>query len=70
MKIKKLYTSGPLVNHYVVKTVDNTFAKFRITPVRPISEADLTPVPFYRDEGSNGEEAPEYIYKLYGLTKD
>lgn len=69
MKIKKLYAFGPLVNHYVVQTVDGTFAKFRITPFRTISEADLTPVPFYRAEGNNGEEAPDYLYKLYGLTK-
>lgn len=69
MKIKKLYASGKFVNNYVVKTVDDTFARFRITPFRTITEADLTPVPFYCDEGNNGEEAADYIYKLYGLTK-
>lgn len=70
MKIKKMYTAQIYPNQYVVKNMDGSYARFLITPFRKISKDDLTKINFYPDKGRNAEEAPDYLYDLYGLQKE
>lgn len=70
MKVEKMYISNVFSNQYVVKKENGMYARFAISPIRQISERDLTNVPFYQETGNNSKEAPEYMYKLYGLHKD
>lgn len=70
MKIRKLFNSRIYPYHMVLETTGGAYMKFLITPARVIGENDLTPLPYYRAVGRNEEEAPEYLYKMYGLEKD
>lgn len=70
MKVIKLYQTNCLPNHYVVKLSNGSFAKFNGVPFREITPNDLTPINYYIDEGNNSKEASEYLYALYGLTKE
>lgn len=69
MEIKKLFKATNYPYHYVLKTVDDQYKMFLITPFRQISEKDLKHLPAYIERGNKAEEAEAYIYKLYGLTK-
>lgn len=69
MKIKRLFETPSMPMYMVIETPDGRYAKFFITPARKITEKDLQPVPYYRVIGKAAEEAKEYMYKMYGLTK-
>lgn len=69
MKIKRLFNSNNYPAHMVAETVDGNFVKFLATPFRKIQENDLSPLPYYQAKGKNAEEAPDYVYKSYGLEK-
>lgn len=43
--------------------------KFARSPFREITETDLSPLPGYIAKGNNAEEAPEYLYRVYGFEK-
>lgn len=68
MKIKKLFKES-MGYSMVVEREDGSFSKFLMTPARKIAENDLTPLPYYRPVGRAAEEAPKYMYTMYGLTK-
>ena len=68
MKIKKLFKSLNYPYHMVVKTEDNQYKAFLMTPFREITEQDLsTPIPAFIEKGNKAEEAEEYMYKCYKL---
>ena len=69
MKVKKLYTAQKFPRYMVIETLTGEMKMFLITPVRKIEESDLIPLPNFKPVGRNGEEAQEYMYKMYGLTK-
>ena len=69
MEIRKLYESGQFPYHMVVEGINGGFSKFYIIPARRITEADLSPLPFYLPKGKNGKEAAPYVYQMYGFTK-
>lgn len=68
MKIKRLFKES-MGYSMITEMEDGSFAKFLITPSRKIAEKDLTPLPYYQAAGKAAEEAPEYMYTMYGLTK-
>lgn len=69
MEIKKLFMSNNFPQHYVLQAQDENFYRFYMTPFRHLTAADLTPMPYYQEKGENAQEAPLYLYKLYGLEK-
>lgn len=69
MKVRKLFKDSGMPYEHVIQLCDGSFAKFFITPFRKISKSDLMKLPYYTARGIKGEEAEEYIYKLYGLEK-
>ncbi len=69
MKIKKLFLSNGFPYHLVIETITGEYKKFYILPSRNITEADLTPVPYWKPVGKRSEEAPWYMYKMYGFEK-
>lgn len=69
MKIKMLFGDASLPAHMVAETLNGKFIKFLSTPFRKVEEEELSPLPYYRAIGRNAEEAPEYIYRQYGLEK-
>lgn len=70
MKVRKLFKSSSYPAHMIAETVDGNFVKFLATPFRQVQEKELFPLPYYQAKGKNVEEAPEYIYKSYGLEKE
>lgn len=68
MKIRRLFKESVGYN-MVVEMENGSFSNFLMTPMRKITEIDLTPIPYYRAVGKAAEEAPEYMYTMYGLTK-
>lgn len=69
MKVKRLLQAQSLPYHMVAELIDGRFAKFSIVPAREITDKELTILPYYRAVGRAAEEAPEYMYQMYGLTK-
>lgn len=69
MKIKKLFNSANYPAHMVAETIDGKFVKFLATPFRQVQEKDFFPLPYYQAKGKNADEAPDYVYKSYGLEK-
>lgn len=68
MKIKKLYEAPQLLSHLVLETLDGRYMMF-YTSMLPITEADLAPAPGYHAKGNCAKEAPDYLYRRYGLEK-
>lgn len=68
MKIKKLFIGIGLPYCCVIQLLDGSFAKFFISPFRNITEKDLSII-YYIPSGKHKEEAPEYLYHLYGFEK-
>lgn len=68
MKVEKMLICQAMYYYYVIKK-GGKFYKFFLVPFREITDKDLTPVPCYRERSKNSEEAPECLYKLYGLEK-
>ena len=69
MEIKKLYIARRYPYHMVLETLTGEMMKFYIAPIRHLAISDLTPVPYYNVQGNNAEEAPNYMYTIYGLEK-
>lgn len=69
MKVKRLLQAQSLPYHMVAELIDGRFAKFSIVPAREITDKDLTIIPYYRVVGRAAEEAQEYMYQMYGLSK-
>ena len=69
MRIKKLFSSNAFPYHMVIETINGEYKKFYTLPARKIEEKDLTSLPCWNPSGRNGEEAKEYIYKMYGFEK-
>lgn len=69
MKVKRLLQAQNLPHHMVAELIDGQYARFDIVPAREITDKDLTILPYYRAVGRAAEEAPEYMYQMYGLTK-
>lgn len=69
MKVKRLYTAKIFPMHMVAETEEGILKMFQTTPIRHLKESDLMPLPYFQPIGKCGEEAPEYMYKMHGLTK-
>ena len=69
MRVKKLYNASRFPDYMVLETTMGEMMKFCITPARHLTESDLIPVPYYKAQGNNAEEAPDYMYKIFGLEK-
>jgi hypothetical protein len=52
-----------------LQAVNDEFYSFFITPIRELTEKDLTPAPYYRPYGNYGQEAKYYTYNMYQLEK-
>lgn len=70
MKVRRLFLAAMYRNRLVVEKVDGTYWSFFDTPARTVKELDLTPMKYYRAVGRNAAEAPDYMYKIYGLQKE
>lgn len=69
MVVKKLFLSQNFPAHMVVETEKGVYGKFLATPAREVQTEDITPLPAYVAKGNNAEEAPDYLYRMYGLGK-
>ena len=69
MIVEKLYKSQKYPYHMVLEKEKGKFFKFSAAPFRKITEQDLSPLPYFRPVGRDGEEAPGYMYRAYGLEK-
>lgn len=69
MIVKKLYKSQKYPYHMVLEKEEGKFFKFSAAPFRKITEQDLSPLPYFRPVGRDGEEAQGYMYRAYGLEK-
>lgn len=69
MIVEKLFLSRNFPIHMVVETEKGVYGKFLATPARKIREKDITGLHAFVPRGRNSEEAPAYMYKMYGLTK-
>lgn len=69
MVVKKLFLSQNFPAHMVVETEKGVYGKFLATPAREVQTEDITPLPAYVAKGNNAEEAPDYLYRMYGLEK-
>ena len=70
MKVKKLYNvPNYSQTHLVVETTDGKFYSFNHTPFRKITEDDLSPLHGFIPKGNHDQEAPDFMYCIYGLEK-
>lgn len=69
MIVEKLYKSQKYPYHMVLEKEKEKFFKFSAAPFRKITEQDLSPLPYFRPVGRDGEKAPGYMYRAYGLEK-
>ena len=69
MKISKLFYSRNFYNNMVLKTLEGEYRTFTIAPFRTITDSDLHPIEAYPENGDYAEEAPEYLYHLYGFER-
>lgn len=69
MVVKKLFLSANYPTHMVVEIETGRYGKFLAVPARKVREDEVTPLPAYIAKGNNAEEAPEYMYTMYGLEK-
>lgn len=69
MVVEKLFLSQNFPSHMVVKTEKGVYEKFLATPARKVQEEDITSLPTYAAKGNNAEEAPDYLYRMYGLKR-
>ena len=70
MKVKAVYNTLNMPEHFVLETLDGQKMMARRSPYRTITEADLSPAPGYQLTGKNAEPMPEYIYRFYGLEPE
>ena len=69
MVVEKLYLSKRFPAHMVVETEKEVYGKFLATPARKVQEEDITSLPAYVAKGNNAEEAPDDLYRMYGLER-
>lgn len=69
MEIRRLLQPNNMGYTLVVETTEGKFASFQSIPTREIKPSDLHMLPYYRAIGRSAEEAPDYMYKMYGLTR-
>lgn len=69
MVVEKLFLSQNFPSHMVVETEKGVYGKFLATPARMVQEEDITSLPAYTAKGNNAEEAPDYLYRMYGLER-
>lgn len=69
MVVKKLFLSANYPSYMVAETEKGRYGKFLAVPARKVREEEVTPLPAYIAKGNNAEEAPEYMYMMYGLKK-
>lgn len=67
--VEKLYLSKRFPAHMVVETEKEVYGKFLATPARKVQEEDITSLPAYVAKENNAEEAPDYLYRMYGLER-
>ena len=67
--VEKLFLSQNFPSHMVVETEKGVYGKFLATPARKVREEDITSLPAYVANGNNAEEAPDYLYWMYGMER-
>lgn len=69
MVVRKLFLSQNFPAHMVVETEKGVYGKFLAAPARKVQKEDITSLPAYAAKGNNAEEAPDYLYRMYGLKR-
>ena len=69
MVVEKLFLSQNFPSHMVVETEKGVYGKFLATPARKVREEDITSLPAYVANVNNAEEAPDYLYRMYGMER-
>ena len=70
MTVQKMFRFSGYASHHAIRDINGEYYIFYDTPARHITAADLKPAPYYRECGRLAEEAPGYMYRMYGLQKE